>query len=296
METKSKHEVALELYDTAIDDKAIERETKAILDSKVQENNTPEVKKTILSCLDLTSLNVTDSMESAMRLAEKVNLFDETCPDLPNPAAICTFPNMAKIIHHTCQADGVKTACVAGGFPFAQTFSEIKIAETSLALHDGAEEIDIAIPAGQFLEGDYETICDEIEEIKSICGDKILKVILETATLQTAANIKKAAILAMYAGADFIKTSTGKAATGATPQAALVICKAIGEYYRKTGRKIGFKAAGGITSTTDAIAFYTIAKETLGSSWLNKNLFRIGASSLANTLVKELTGSQNDFF
>lgn len=292
----SKYDDALSLYDTNIDDNEVKSAVTALLDEKQAENNTPEVKKFLFGCIDLTTLKTTDSVESVMQFTEKVNQFGETYCDLPNVAAICVYPNMAKIVHDTCEIEDVKLACVSGGFPSSQTFTEVKIAETGLALSDGADEIDIVISVGQFLSGDYETMCDEIDELKNICGDRHLKVILETGALGSMSNVKKAAILAMYSGADFIKTSTGKLQPAATPEAALVMCKAIAEYYAKTGRKVGFKPAGGINTVDDAIAYYTIVKETLGKEWLTKDLFRIGTSRLANLLLSDITGNEVKFF
>ena len=203
---------------------------------------------------------------------------------------------MVEIVNDTLEADHVNIACVSGGFPSSQTFMEVKVAETAMALHTGADEIDIVIPVGKFLSGDYEGMCDEIEELKDICGEKPLKVILETGVLRSASNIKKAAILAMYSGADFIKTSTGKESISATPEAALVMCEAIRDYYKETGRKVGFKAAGGIDNVQKALAYYTIVKETLGEEWLNNKLFRIGTSRLANSLLTEILGEEVKVF
>ena len=199
--------------------------------------------ETIYSCLDLTSLKCTDNAESILKLTEKVNSLDEEHPDLKNVAAICVYPNFANIVSNSLEVEGVEVACVSGGFPSSQTFSEVKIAETALALQEGATEIDIVLSVGKFLSGDYESVCDEIQELKDLCGDSTLKVILETGALKSSSYIKKAAILSMYSGADFIKTSTGKETVGATPEAAYTMCCAIKEYHSKTGRKIGFKAA-----------------------------------------------------
>lgn len=192
--------------------------------------------------------------------------------------------------------DGVNIACVSAGFPSSQTFIEVKIAETSLAVADGADEIDIVISVGKFLSGDYETMCDEIEELKEACKESHLKVILETGALKSAANIKKASLLSMYAGADFIKTSTGKQQPAATPEAAYVMCEAIRDYYEKTGRKVGFKPAGGINTVHDAIVYYTIVKEVLGEEWLTNKLFRLGTSRLANLLLSDIKGEEIKFF
>ena len=227
-----------------------------------------------------------------LQLTEKVNALDEKYPDLKNVAAICVYPNFAEIVSESLEVENVQVACVSGGFPSSQTFSEVKIAETALALQAGATEIDIVLSVGKFLDGDYESVCDEIQELKELCGEKSLKVILETGALATAENIKKAAILSIYSGADFIKTSTGKESPAATPEAAYVMCKTIKEYYEKTGRKIGFKAAGGINSVDEALLYYNIVEDTLGKDWLNNKLFRIGTSRLANMLLSTITGEE----
>ena len=292
----SKYDMALGKYNTALRDDEIAEKTKHLLDKYAAENNTPEVKKFLFNCIDLTTLKCTDSEESVMKFTERVNAFDDEHPDLKNVAAICVYPNMAEIVHDTLEADRVKIACVSGGFPSSQTFTEVKIAETAMALHAGADEIDIVISVGKFLSGDYEGMCDEIQELKDVCGDKHLKVILETGALGTAANIKKASILAMYSGADFIKTSTGKEKPAATPEAAYVMCQAIKEYFLETGRKIGFKPAGGINTVEDAINYYTIVKELLGKEWLTNELFRIGTSRLANLLLSDILGEETKFF
>lgn len=292
----SKYDIALGKYETNLDDDKIARETAALIEKHLSENDTAEVKKFLFHCIDLTTLKCTDSEQSVMKFTEKVNEFDDKYPDLDNVAAICVYPNMAEIVNDTLEADHVNIACVSGGFPSSQTFTEVKVAETAMALHAGADEIDIVIPVGKFLEGDYEGMCDEIEELKEVCGDKHLKVILETGALKTASNIKKASILSMYSGADFIKTSTGKENPAATPEAAYVMCNAIKEYHRGTGRKIGFKPAGGINTVKDALIYYTIVKEVLGKEWLNNQLFRLGTSRLANLLLSDILGQETKFF
>lgn len=296
MEVQSKYELALSKYNTHLHDDEIMMKVDQLIEKHLGENNNIDVKKEIFHCIDLTTLKCTDSEESVMKFTEKVNEFVDKYPDLENVAAICVYPNMAEIVSDSLEADNVKIACVSGGFPSSQTFMEVKVAETAMALHTGAEEIDIVMPIGKFLCGDYEGMCDEIGELKDICGEKTLKVILETGALRTASNIKKAAILAMYAGADFIKTSTGKEAISATPEAALVMCEAIKEYYKETGRKVGFKAAGGIDSVKKALAYYTIVKEVLGEEWLNNGLFRIGTSRLTNLLLSDIIGEEVKFF
>ena len=293
---QDKYLTALAKYNTQLNDADVQAQVAALIDKKVPENNTEEVKKFLFNCIDLTTLNTTDSDESVMRFTEKVNQFDNEFPDLKNVAAICVYPNFAQVVKDTLEVEGVNIACVSGGFPSSQTFTEIKIAETAMAVADGADEIDIVIPVGAFLNGDYETMCEEIMELKETCKEHHLKVILETGALKTASNIKKASILSMYSGADFIKTSTGKQQPAATPEAAYVMCQATKEYHEQTGNKIGFKPAGGINSVNDALIYYTIVKEILGEEWLSNKLFRLGTSRLANLLLSEIKGEELKFF
>ena len=293
---QDKYLTALAKYDTQLNDADVQVQVAALIEKKVPENNTEEVKKFLFNSIDLTTLNTTDSDESVMRFTEKVNRFDDEFPDLKNVAAICVYPNFAQVVKDTLEVEGINIACVSGGFPSSQTFTEVKIAETAMALADGADEIDIVIPVGVFLSGDYETMCEEIMELKETCKEHHLKVILETGALKTASNIKKASILSMYSGADFIKTSTGKQQPAATPEAAYVMCQAIKEYYEQTGNKVGFKPAGGINTVNDALIYYTIVKEVLGKEWLSNELFRLGTSRLANLLLSEIKGEELKFF
>ena len=292
----TKYEAALAKYNTNLSDADVQARVASIIENKVAENNTEEVKKLLFNCIDVTTLNSTDSDESVMKFTEKVNKFDDEFPDLKNVAAICVYPNFAEVVKNTLDVDGINIACVSAGFPSSQTFIEVKIAETAMALMEGADEIDIVISIGKFLSGDYETMCEEIQELKDTCKERHLKVILETGALKTASNIKKASILSMYSGADFIKTSTGKQQPAATPEAAYVMCEAIKEYYEKTGNKIGFKPAGGINTVNDALIYYTIVKEILGEEWLNNDLFRLGTSRLANLLLSDIKGEDIKFF
>lgn len=292
----NKYEAALAKYNTNLNDADIQAKVAEIIENKVAVNNTEEVKKLLFNCIDLTTLNSTDSDESVMRFTEKVNKFDNEYPDLKNVAAICVYPNFAEVVKDTLEVDGINIACVSGGFPSSQSFIEVKIAETAMALMEGANEIDIVISIGTFLSGDYETMCEEIQELKDTCKEHHMKVILETGALKTASNIKKASILSMYSGADFIKTSTGKLQPAATPEAAYIMCEAIKEYHQKTGNKIGFKPAGGINTVHDALVYYTIVKEVLGEEWLNNELFRLGTSRLANLLLSEIKGKEIKFF
>lgn len=294
--TQNKYEATLAKYNTRMNDAEVAAQVAKIVAEKVPANNTPDVKKFLLNCIDLTTLRTEDSDESVMKFTRKVNQFDNEFPDLKNVAAICVYPNFAEIVRDTLEVEDVNIACVSGGFPSSQTFIEVKVAETAMAVMEGADEIDIVISVGKFLAGDYETMCDEIQELKAACKEKHLKVILETGALQTASNIKKASILSMYAGADFIKTSTGKQQPAATPEAAYVMCQAIKEYHALTGNKIGFKPAGGINTVNDALIYYSIVKEVLGEEWLNNSLFRLGTSRLANLLLSEIKGEEIKFF
>lgn len=275
-----------------LNDERVHHEVMKLLEEKQALYDTDEVKKQLLRAVELTTLTVTDSQESVLKFTENVNNFYEDHPELPAIATICVYPNFAKIVSESLEVENTAIACVSGGFPSAQTFLEIKTIETALAIKDGATEIDMVLGVGAFLSEDYETCYDEISEIKDVCHDVPLKVILETGALQSAQNIKKVAVLTMYAGADFIKTSTGKISISATPEAAYVMCKAIKEYKAQTGRWVGFKAAGGIKTVDDAVAYYTIVRELLGQEFIDKNLFRIGTSSLANKLVNEILGEE----
>ena len=298
METleKSKYDQMLSQYNTDLNDEAIAAKVAEIIEKKVPENDTLEVKKFLLGSVELTTLKTTDSEESVLAFTEKVNKFEDAYPDLPHVATICVYPCYAKIVSQSLEVEGVEVACVSGSFPSSQALIEIKTVETALALKDGATEIDIVMSVGKYLSGDYETLCDEISELKAICGERKMKVILETGLLPSASDIKKASLLAMYAGADYIKTSTGKEKPAATPEAAYVMCQAIKEYYDKTSIQIGFKPAGGLNSVHDALVYYTIVKEVLGEKWLTNEWLRLGTSRLANLLLSEVVGEDVKFF
>ena len=296
MPTKSKYEEALAKYNLDITDEEVKAAVKQIITEKVHENDTQEVKRFLMGSVELTTLKTTDSDESVLAFTERVNQFENEYPDLPHVATICVYPRFAKVVSETLEVEGVEIACVSGSFPSSQALIEVKTVETALALKDGATEIDMVQSVGAFLSGDYETICDEIQQMKETCGEHKLKVILETGCLKTVANIKTASILAMYAGADYIKTSTGKLEPAATPEAAYVMCQAIKEYYDETGIQIGFKPAGGLNSVMDALIYYTIVKEVLGEKWLTNQWFRMGTSRLANMLLSEVTGEEVKFF
>ncbi|MBR2630447.1 MAG: deoxyribose-phosphate aldolase [Bacteroidaceae bacterium] len=293
---ENKYNKILSQYNLELDDQQIKRQVEILLKDHLQENNTKDVKKFLLNSVELTTLQTTDSEDSVLKFVEKVNKFDDIYPELGHVATVCVYPNFARICHETLESEDIEIACVSGCFPSSQSFIEVKIAETALAIKDGATEIDIVIPVGKFLAGDYEGMCDEIAEIKNVCRDKKLKTILETGCLKTASNIKKASLLSMYAGADYIKTSTGKLEPAATPEAAFVMCQTIKEYYEKTGIQIGFKPAGGMKTVEDALIYYTIVKEVLGEKWLTNQWLRLGTSSLANKLLSEIEGKEVKFF
>lgn len=278
------------------DDAVVAGAVKKILDEHFDENNNQNVYKFLFNTIDLTTLKATDSPQSVAAFVERVNAFDEEYPELKNVAAICVYPNFAQIVRTVLDVSDVDIACVSGGFPSSQTFTEVKIAETALAVEGGADEIDIVLNVGNFLDGDYEEVCDEISEQKEACREARLKVILETGALKTAANIKAASVLSLYSGADFLKTSTGKEYPGASLEAAYVMAQAIKEYYQATGRMVGFKASGGVSTTADAVRYYTVIKEVLGEQWLTNEYFRIGASRLANNLLSDILGKETKFF
>ena len=295
-ELKSKYDEALSKYNCNISDAEVAEAVKKIIAEKVPQNDTEDVKRFMFGSIELTTLTTQDSAESVLKLVEKVNQFAHEYPAMPHVATVVTYPRFTKLVSESLEVEGVIPTCVSGAFPSSQALLEIKIAETGLAVRDGAENVDIVMHVGEFLSGDYETVCDEISEQKATCGDVPMKVILETGDLGSCANIKKASILSMYAGADYIKTSTGKEKVSATPEAAYVMCQAIKEYYDETGIMVGFKPAGGINTVMDALTYYTIVKEVLGEKWLTNYYFRLGTSRLANLLLSELEGREVKFF
>ena len=281
------HEAFTKFEPVAADSKITET-VNALVEKYYKENFTPEVLKQIHGCIDLTSLTSIDTKESIWKLVDKVNDFEGTRPDVPNVAAICTYPLFVETVKQALAAQNVKIASVAAGFPSSQTFIEVKIAETAMAVMSGADEIDVVMNLGYFMEENYEEIAEELQEIKESCREAKLKVILETGALATAANIRKASILAIYSGADFIKTSTGKGYPGATPEAVYTMCKVLKTYHSIAGRRVVIKISGGVRTAEDAVKYYTIVKEVLGNEWLNNELFRIGASSLVEDIEHRL--------
>ncbi len=263
---------------------------------KSQELSSFEWYSFIFSCIDLTSLNATDSAAQGNKIALKVSEFKQNFPQLPNVAAICVYPTLLGPIKKNLQTSEVKLASVSGGFPSSQTFLDVKVLETMMAIDNGANEVDIVLNLGDFLNEDYESVKREISTLKAAIGDTHLKVILETGALKSYSKIWKASMISMEAGADFIKTSTGKFDPAATPEAAWIMCRAIKLFYEKTQIKVGFKAAGGITETNDALVYLAIVKEVLGDEWLTNDLFRIGASRLANNLLTSIMREKVSYF
>lgn len=277
------------------DDAVVASAVKKIAD-KSSEYASPEVYSFLFSSIDLTTLSTDDSVKSVSSFTQRVNDFDNDYPQFKNVAAICVYSNFAEVVKMNLDVPGVSIAVVAGCFPSSQTFTAVKVADVALACEAGANEVDIVFPVGMYRDGNYEDLCDEIIELKHTAKGAKLKVILETGALKTAKSIREASVLSLYSEADFLKTSTGKIYPGASLEAAYVMCSCIKEYYEKTGRKVGFKASGGIRTAEDALKYYAIVKEVLGDEWLNHDLFRIGASSLANALLAKMTGEDVKYF
>ncbi len=254
-------------------------------------NENVEVYKFCLSAIDLTTLTCNDSVESVTEFANKTVTFSEAYPDVPNVASICVYPAFVETVGLAIDGTPMRITSVGGGFPASQTFLEVKMLEVAMAVENGADEVDIVLNVGKMLTGAYDEAANEVEMIRSeMDSDIVLKVILETGALKSPELIRKASLISMAAGADFIKTSTGKIDVAATPEAAVVMCQAIKDYYDKTGVKVGFKAAGGVKTPQDAALYYTIVEQILGEQWLTTDLFRIGASSAANNLLSAIVG------
>lgn len=276
-------------------DEMVKKEVEKIVQNHTAENDNTEVYKQCLNQIDLTTLSGDDTVLKVATMTQKVNDFKNHFPHLPNVAAICVYPAMVPVVkQHLTENIGI--ASVAAGFPASQTYIEVKVAETAMAVMEGATEIDVVISIGKFLEEDYQTVYDELCELRAASRTAHLKVILETGMLQSMANVKKASIIAMAAGADFIKTSTGKTPVSATPEATWTMCQAIKDWKEKTGKIIGYKPAGGIATTQEAVTHYTIVKSILGNEWLNNKLFRFGASRLANNLLSSIEGKEIKYF
>jgi deoxyribose-phosphate aldolase len=279
-----------------IDVEVLESDLAAISEKAKTVYNTEVYKKIAFSCIDLTSLNATDTSSKIKCFTQKVNDFAIEFGDMPNVAAICVFPNSVDTVEATLALPEVNIASVAGGFPSSMTFTKIKADEAKMAVKKGADEIDIVLALSEFMDGNYEEAHRDIATIKAAIGDAHLKVILETGALETPEEIWRASVLAINAGADFIKTSTGKMSPAATPMAAYVMCQAIAWHFEQTGERVGFKPAGGIVTVEDALLYLAIVSEILGDEWLTPKLFRIGASRLANNLLTDITGRDVVFF
>ena len=292
----NKFEELFAQYPCPFTDEQVNAQVADILKKHFDENNNVEVWKECLHQIDYTTLSADDTIAKVEKMANAVNNFEKDFPGIPNVAAICVYPAMAEYVRRALKDPKFNIACVSGVFPSSQSFLEVKVAETALALKAGATEIDIVLCVGKFLEGRLQECFDEIQELKAVCGEHHLKVILETGMLQTAENIWKASILAMAAGADFIKTSTGKIAVNATPEATFVMCQAIKAWREKTGEKKCYKPAGGVSTTEEAVQHYTLVKEILGQEWLNNESFRFGASRLANNLLSSIIGKETKYF
>lgn len=282
-------------YDWSLTDEQVKENVASILREHFDENNRIDIWKQCLHQIDLTTLNGDDTTAKVKGMVQRVNEFSKHYPDVPNVAAMCVYPALVKTVSENL-TEPIGIAAVAAGFPASQTFIEIKVAEAAMAVAAGATEIDIVISIGKFLEGKYQEVFDEISEIKSAIRDAHLKVILETGALKSGLNIYRASILAMSAGADFIKTSTGKISVNATPEATYVMCSAIRDWKEKTGQKVCYKPAGGVSTTEEAVQHYTLVKEILGEDWLNNKSFRFGASRLANNLLSSIVGTETKYF
>lgn len=286
----------LKEYAPAQTTEEVAAEVAALKETAAQKYRNAEVYKFCYSSIDLTTLSCNDSTESVTAFARKAVEFYERYPHIPNVASICVYPSFVETVGVAVDGSPMRITSVSGGFPSSQTFLEVKMLETAMAVENGADEVDIVLNVGKMLEGDFDEAANEVEVLRSETADVVLKVILETGALKTPELIRKASLLSMLAGADFIKTSTGKIDVAATPEAAVVMCRAIKDYYDKTGRKVGFKAAGGVRTAEDAALYYTIVREILGGEWITTELFRIGASSAANNILSAIEGETVKYY
>lgn len=285
----NKYEAAFAEFAPALSGEALKGAIERTLEKQLPTAGTLEVKQLLHSVIDMTTLSAVDTDSSVATLVDRVNALEGRDEALPNVAAICVYPSFVSLVKEALTDPSVRVACVSGGFPSSQTFMEIKVAECALALAAGADEVDVVLGLRHFLEGNYEEAAFEIEEVKALCeGKATLKVIIESGALTSPDEVQRAAILALYSGADFVKTSTGKEHPGASLEAAYVICHVLRQYYLKHGVRRGLKVSGGIRTTRDALAYYCIVREVLGEEWLTPELFRIGASSLLEDLHREV--------
>lgn len=291
----SKFDDLFKKYNCELNEITVKQEIDHILAESFAANNNTEVYKQCLNMIDLTSLNGTDTHAEIISMVTKVNEFKTNFSHLPNVGAICVYPALVPVVKEHLK-ENIGIAAVAAGFPASQTFIEVKVAETAMTVMEGATEIDVVISIGKFLEGKYQEVYEELSEIKAACREAHLKVIIESGALQSVSNVKKASVLAMASGADFIKTSTGKIPVAATLEATYVMATAIKEWFEQTGEKVAYKPAGGIVTTEDAVKHYCIVKSILGEEWLNNTMFRFGASRLANNLLTSIEGKEIKYF
>lgn len=279
-----------------IDKVGVESRVARLNSRSIKKESKIEALKMALSMVDLTTLEGMDTEGKVKQLCQKAITPHAELPDLPSVAAVCVYPNMVKVAKERLKGTDINVASVATAFPSGMSTLEDKLEETQRAVSDGADEVDMVISRGEFLKGNYEFVYDEIVATKKACGEAHLKVILETGELQTLENVRKASDLAMYAGADFIKTSTGKIQPAATQPVTLVMLEAIRDYYYETGRMVGMKPAGGIRKAKQAIQYLVLVKETLGAQWLTPQYFRFGASSLTNDLLMQIVKQQSGVY
>lgn len=287
----------LNSYAPAASAAEVEAEVAALKKVALEKYNNTEVYKFCYSSIDLTTLSCNDSVESVTAFAKRAAAFYDDYPHIPNVASICVYPSFVETVGVAVDGTPMRITSVSGGFPSSQTFIEVKMLETAMAVENGADEVDIVLNVGKMLEGHYDEAANEVEVLRGeIDKDVVLKVIIESGALKSPELIRAASLLSMLAGADFVKTSTGKIDVAATPEAAVVMCHAIKDYYAATGRKVGFKAAGGVRTAEDAALYYTIVREILGEEWITTELFRIGASSAANNILSAIEGKTVKYF
>lgn len=281
---------------TPIDAVATEEKIARLTKRSIKNDSKMFALKLAISMMDLTTLEAKDTPGKVRQLCAKAIRPYEAMPDLPSAAAVCVYPNMVRVAKEALGSSGVKVAAVATAFPSGMSSRKVKIDETKYAVNEGADEIDMVISRGHFLAGEYNFVFDEIAAVKEACGNAHLKVILETGELSTYDNVRLASDIAMYAGADFIKTSTGKVQPAATLPVTLVMLEAIRDFYYKEGKMIGMKPAGGISTAKLAIQYLVVLRETLGEAWMNPDYFRFGASSLANDLLMQIVKGETGVY
>ena len=279
-----------------IDQVGVEERVERLQKRSIKKESKVHALKLALSMIDLTTLEGADSPGKVKQMCYKAAHLHDTLPGVPKVAAVCVYPTLVRLAKKELEGSGIKVAAVATGFPSGQFPLNVKLDDTRYAVGEGADEIDMVISRGHFLSGDYSYVFDEIAQVKEACGPAHLKVILETGELSTLDNVRKASDLAMHAGADFIKTSTGKVVPAATLPVTMVMLEAIRDFYRATGRKIGMKPAGGIATAKVALQYLVVLRETLGEDWLTPDLFRIGASRLANDILMQLTKERSGVY